>query len=292
MIYPITKISNQQSAISPFDKLRAGNQQGVTLLLALLVLSAIMAIAFSLATILLVEVRVSGDLLRTEPAIYGASAVTEEALFTVRRHYPRCQAQWCANQFYYTTQLGQVGMNNPKPTENLFNDAIIQDKVLATSNSITNTQNRYAFFDPSDINQPGNFAELKVTYKDAGQGGQIHVYVCEFKAPKDFLSTDPPIDCNNPQSTDMLYKNTSPLNQGQSTPIIALDPNKQQELIIYSSGPTADRFVQIEAFGPDGTDADTNPDPKGIPYFGETVVDINAQHGGVTRAFRVKIPEN
>lgn len=261
------------------------SQQGVTLLLALLALSAIMAIAFSLAAVLLVEIKVSGDLLRTEPAIYAASAVTEEALFTVRRGYPRCFSQPCSNQFFYSTQLGQVDMNNPKPTENLLNDAILQDEVLATSNSIINTRNRYALYDPSNINVPGNYAQLMVTYKDTGKGGQIHVYVCQFKAPINFLPTDPPIDCNNPNGSDMLYKDTSPLNQGQSTPTITLDPNKQQELIIYSTGPTADRFVQIEAFGPGGA-------PKGVPYFGETVVDINAQHGGVTRAFRVKIPEN
>lgn len=267
------------------------SQKGITLLLALLMLSAVMAIAFSLATILLVEVKVSGDLLRTEPAIYAASAVTEEALFAVRRHYPRCFAQTCSNQFYYTTRLGTVNLNNPKPTENLFQDPILQDKVLATSNSIQNTKNRYALFDPTNINLPGGYVELKVTYKDTGKMGKIHVYVCQFKAPRDFAVTDPPVDCDNPSSQDMIYRNLSPLNQGESTPIIILDPNKQQELIIYSSGPTADRFVQIEAFGPDGPDADSRPDPKGLPYMGETVVDINARHGDVTRAFRVKIPE-
>jgi len=290
MMYPIIKSEKR--------KAKSGKQAGVTLLLALLVLSAVMAIAFSLAAILLAEVRVSGDLLRTEPAIYGANAVTEEALFAVRRGYPRCFIQPCTNQFYYSTQLGEVKMNNPQPTENLFNDPILQDQVLATSDSITNTKNRYALYDPSDINLPGNFVQLKVTYKDTGQGGQIHVYVCEFKAPKDFLSTDPPIDCNTPHDVNgyMIYNDMGPftqdqgLFQGETTATMTLDPTKQQELIIYSSGAAADRYVQIEAFGPDGPDADSNPDPKGLPFFGETVVDINAEHGGVTRSLRVTIP--
>lgn len=107
------------------------------------------------------------------------------------------------------------------------------------------------------------------------------------------MPTDPPIDCNTPTSSDMIYRDSAPLNQGQAIPLITLDPNKQQELIIYSSdSPTGDQFVQIEAFGPDGPDADTNPDPKGMPFYGETVVDINARNGGVTRALRVKIPHN
>ncbi|MBI3231956.1 MAG: LamG domain-containing protein [Candidatus Doudnabacteria bacterium] len=274
MIYQTTSIKYQVSSIK--------REEGVTLLLSILVLSAIMAIAFSLATILLVEVRVSGDLLRTEPAIYAANAVTEEALFTVKRGYPRCTGN-CPNQFSYTNRLGAVDVNNPAPKENPFNNPILIDKVLSTSNSIANTLNRYAFYDPNDINQPGGFAELKVTYKNTGVQGQIHVYVCEFKAPINFLPIDPPIDCDTPTSADMLYQDSTPLNQGQSTAIITLDKNKQQELIIYSSGPIADRFVQIEAFGPGSV-------PKGIPFFGETVVDIHAQYGGVTRALRVKIP--
>ncbi|MCL5774788.1 MAG: hypothetical protein M1333_01085, partial [Patescibacteria group bacterium] len=53
-------------------------QSGVTLLLAILVLSAIMAISFSLATIIFIEVRTSGDLVRTEGAIFGADAVSEQ----------------------------------------------------------------------------------------------------------------------------------------------------------------------------------------------------------------------
>ncbi len=57
------------------------NQQGVSLLLTILVLSAISAIAFSLAAIVLVEIRASGDLIRTEPALYAVQGLTEQAFF-------------------------------------------------------------------------------------------------------------------------------------------------------------------------------------------------------------------
>jgi len=51
------------------SKFKKNRQSGVTLLLAILILSSIMAISFSLATILFVEIRTSGDFIRTEPAI-------------------------------------------------------------------------------------------------------------------------------------------------------------------------------------------------------------------------------
>ncbi len=249
-----------------------------------------------------VEVRVSGDLLRTEPAIYSANAVTEEALFAVRRKYPRCFGQGCINQFFYTTQLpgSPVTMNNPiPPTENLYNDTILTDEVLPTSNSITNTQNRYALFDPSNINKPSPYTELKVTFKNTGSGGTIHIYVCQYDSalnnsgsPNSTISYNP-IDCNSITSPDMLYTNVGPAGQnqglleGQTTITMNFSaPSKQQELIIYTSGgdTSKSRFVQIEAFA--------SGVAKGIPYFGEIVVDIYSQYGAITRALRVKIPAN
>src|SRR3989338_7787337 len=85
-------------------RLQKDAQAGVTLLLALLVLSAILAIRFSLATILLTEVKSSGDLIRTEPAFYAAEGITEEALYKIKRQVP-------PGSFAYTTKLGAVVLN-------------------------------------------------------------------------------------------------------------------------------------------------------------------------------------
>lgn len=57
------------------------DQRGVTLLLAILVLSAVTAIVFSVAAIAVNETRVSGDLLKTDPAITAAEAGTEDLLY-------------------------------------------------------------------------------------------------------------------------------------------------------------------------------------------------------------------
>ncbi len=284
MIYPTIKIPNTNPPAG--GQISNTGEAGVTLLLSILILSAVMAIAFSIATILLVEVRVSGELVRTEPAIYAANGITEEALFTVRRGYPRCVSN-CGTNFSYSKSLGSTAMQSQ---ENLFNDPILNDTLPSTAVSVTSAK-RYALYDPSDINRPSGFGQIKVKYK-AGFSGQIHVYVCQFTAPQNFQSTDSPPDCNNISSSDMLYKNQGPTSQNQGlssdqmTATMTLDPNKQQELIIFAdTSPSVNRAIQIQAFDGSGS-------PKGLPYFGETVVDINAQSGNVTRSVRVKIPND
>jgi len=66
----------------PANKINWKNdQRGVTLLLSILVLSALTSIVFSVAAIAVNETRVSGDLLKTEPAITAAEAGTEDLLY-------------------------------------------------------------------------------------------------------------------------------------------------------------------------------------------------------------------
>ncbi|MEK7652213.1 MAG: hypothetical protein AAB351_03395 [Patescibacteria group bacterium] len=64
---------------------RTSNQDGVTLLLAILVLSAITAIVFSIAAIAVNEIKTSSDLTRTEPVLTAAEAVAEDSLFKLVR---------------------------------------------------------------------------------------------------------------------------------------------------------------------------------------------------------------
>jgi hypothetical protein len=65
--------------------MKAPRQDGVALMLSVLVLAAITAIAFSLSTIVFIELRASRDVLRSEPALYATLGVTEEALFKYKR---------------------------------------------------------------------------------------------------------------------------------------------------------------------------------------------------------------
>jgi hypothetical protein len=57
------------------------SQKGVTLLLTLLILSAVSAIVFSISVIALNEVKTSADEINSEPAITGAEAMSEQMLY-------------------------------------------------------------------------------------------------------------------------------------------------------------------------------------------------------------------
>ena len=62
------------------NHLKSG-ERGVTLLLAVLILAAITAIVFTAAAIAVNQVRVGGDLIKSEPAITAAEAGTEDLLY-------------------------------------------------------------------------------------------------------------------------------------------------------------------------------------------------------------------
>lgn len=65
--------------------MKGKSEEGVTLLLAILVLSAITAIVFSIAAIAINEIKTSSDLTRTEPVLSAAEAVAEDSLFKLVR---------------------------------------------------------------------------------------------------------------------------------------------------------------------------------------------------------------
>jgi hypothetical protein len=253
------------------------SQSGVTLLLAILILSAIAAISFSIATILNIELRSSGDLARTEPAWYAAGARSEEHLFQIRRKVGE-------DSFPFTTAINNLTLTG---SSSALTDPIQQDRVLSGSASFSTARNRYRIYNPdtssghNPFTDPSGYGKVEVTYLNTGAGGQIHIYLCQYNPTTSY-------DCSNPSNgTYMIYQDTTPLNEGGTILLdgaYGFDPNKQQELIIYGSG-TSDRYVQIKSWDSVGT-------PKGLPYFGITAVDIDAQGAAVTRSIRVRIPNN
>lgn len=257
------------------------SEQGVTLLLAILILSAIMAISFSIATILFIEIRTSSDLLRTEPALYAAEAVTEEALFKFKRELPTCPTGSPNCFTSYPTSIGNVRLDQPSvPTESSTSNPIFQVKISKTSDSFTNTSYRYPLFDEQNPTGGSNFGRVKLTYLQTGNSAPLTVYICQFDPTSTY---DSPV-CSNPSGSELYWLlNNSSLTVGSP---ITQDLNSilQQELIFVNST-GQDAYVQIETFG-------TGPGyaPKGIPYIGEIAVDISAGNGPVTRKVRVKIP--
>lgn len=258
------------------------NQAGVTLLLAILVLSSILAISFSVAAILLVEVRTSGDLFRTENAFYGAEAVGEEALFKIKRGVP-------SGSFSYTSQIGPVGLNSPAPVENVFNDAT--QRVVILPGTTFSTASHYRFFNPNatDQNAGSGYGKMVLTNLSTNSSDAVTIYLCQFN-PKTVTT----IPCTDPNDNtywlvrgQTLTSVQAPVSVDQDTGFF--DPGKQQELLLYNSS-NDNIYLQIQTFA-----QETSPGQfvaLGLPYFGQKSVDINAINSGVGRKLRVVVPIN
>lgn len=262
------------------------SQQGVTLLLALLVLASVLAVSFSIAGILAIEIRTSGDLLKTEPALYAAGAVTEEALFKVKRKYTPAGS-------YYTTALGNINLTSPSaPVESSAADPVQQIRVLPSSNSFSNTQFVYPIYNPANPNginsgvPAGGYGKIKITILDTGDIDYLKIYLCEISM------SAANVDCSDVNSPNMIAN-------GQGVNMMSryiynpkeylLDPNKQYELRLVHGSYNTNRsiFLTLESFASSGASLV----PAGLPFFSSTAVDVNASQAGIGRQIRVIIPQ-
>ncbi len=248
-------------------------------MLSILVLSSIMAISFSLATILLVELRNSGDLLRTESSYYGSQAVTEEALFKLKR-----QAT-----VTYSGSIGEVALNNPAPIETKLTEPIFQDKV-APLTSTSNTTSRYPLFDTANLTGGSGYGYVTITRLPSGNNDPLYVYFCQF-------DPNAPIDTYTPVSEPCTYFSSSStgywnltngfnynLSSTEGSKSWFINSSMQQQIILVNPGSTGNINFSIQAY-------DTGGNPKGIPYSGKTAVEIVGGLGGVSRKIRVVIPD-
>ncbi len=278
------------------------DQTGITLMLSVLVLSAILAIAFSLATVTFIEIRSSGDLIRTEPAYYSAEAVSEEALFKIKRNLTD-------QQLAYGSSLNNVSLSSQTSS---LSTPIFQAKVSKTTNTFSASTNRYPIFDslcpapatgsstPAHCAAGGSgYSRIKLTYLDTGNStDQLRAYLCQFDPRKsiDPTGTDTSayrtMPCSDPSDTQsgywLVYNDSLSSNNTREGGVLggnwpALDPYQQQELILYNSGGGADIYAQIET-------SDENGIPKGLPLVGSKAVDISASSFGVVRKIRTNIP--
>jgi hypothetical protein len=261
-------------------------QAGVTLLLAILILSSILAISFSLATILFIEVRTSADLLRTEASIYGAQAVSEEVMFNIQQQ---------TGSFQYVSKINNNKVSLTSTSTSLA-DTVLQDVVKTSSYTFYNTANVYALYDVSatDPTTAGSgYGKIKVTYLSTGNTDDLQVYLCEFDPTGTLLPSDKTPACSDPASSNSYYRANDTLRiSGISTIEYSISNNKmhsnrQQVLVLYNSTtpyPTKDIYVQIEAFAADEVT------PKGIPNFNYTTIDITANNNGVIRRLRTTVP--
>lgn len=286
------KITNHKSQI-------INSQAGVTLLLAILILSSVLAISFSLATIMFIEVRSSGDLLKTEPALYAATGVGEQAFFNLERSVCTATSGNCS---YTTNFANNVQMPNA-PTILSTTTPIFIVKVKAGS-SFDSTLNKYDFCDTTAGSSGCNYGKVIINYITTGSnGGPLYAYLCEFDPNSpDYLST-PCTATGTPQnyweapaddSSACPGNHPTFLDESGSLQLIsyiscaswAIAPAKQQQLILTNPGSQGDIFVKITTFAPDGVTG------KGLPFVGKTAVSINTQYASVGRKIQVVVPNS
>jgi hypothetical protein len=283
-------------------------QAGVTLLLAILILSSILAISFSLATVLFIEVRDAGDLIKTEPALYAATGVGEEAFFNLERRTCPGNGSGC-----YNTQFANSVILNGTPTVLSTSTPIFSDEVKLGS-TFANTPNKYDFCNDFATSTGCGYGYVKLLYNvTSTNNNQLNAYMCQWNQNELVTSsggggnyaTSPcsdsgnsPSDLTNGADSYWLAPNNGTLTGGDGSVLLSpgnttvswtLNPNLQQELILVNTNNynTGNIYVQISTY------SDTaGTIGKGLPFVGKTVVDVNTINSAVGRKIQVMVPNS
>lgn len=245
------------------------SQSGVTLMLAVLVLASITAVAFSLATIVFIEIRSAGDSSRTEPALYATLGVTEEALFQYKRAYD---------------PIGGLNLNVPACQPANENVCLINGVTL-TLPDIDGQPQPIAFdYSPREEFIGGNVTKILPMYvvniydeqqykflkvdvlpneSNAGIDISTNIYYADQLDPvPGFSGTASP---GAPFSTSGFYSS------GQYELILTNTTSQDITVVI-----TTERVGDLQ--------------PAGLPFVGEQVLRIMADYVGLTRTYQVRIP--
>lgn len=236
-------------------------QDGVTLLLAILVLAAITAIAFSLAGIITIEIRSSGDVLRTEPALYGVVGVTEEAFFKYARSVSdtALNITGCTPTSLTVCSINGVSLNQPSPSISQFDEAPRVDIVSP------NTTRRYLFIDPTRPNDFSQaFSRISVTMLNNVSGATATFNKC----------------CN--PSGDLIFIQTNNLTQNTRVNFNITDDG-QYEMVLQNPSTSAPLLVEVDAVR-EGSGT------QQIPLVGQYLMEVNASYLGLTRKYSANIP--
>lgn len=269
---------------------------GVTLLLALLLLASILAISFSLTTIVFIEVRSSGDLLKTEGAFYAASGVGEQAFFNLSRKV--------SNPPPYVGTFANGVKLNGQPVIVTTNSPILLDKIVPGMD-FDHTTNKYDFCNLNASAEGCGYGKVVLNYVSTGHDTDpLYAYLCEF-SPTGAYATLP---CTTPSTSitnqgywrapsgeysgSQALDGSVPLNGGTvKTVAWTLIPGNQQELILTTcvtscSTDSSNVYFSITTYASDGVT------PQGLPYVGQTAVLVNTQSGAVSRKIQITVPNS
>jgi hypothetical protein len=248
---------------------RNEKQAGVTLMLAILILSALTAVAFSLATIVFIEIKSSGDALRTEPAMYATIGVTEEALFQYKRFIDpdvygfdvvQCTSD---SKEAHLCDLNNVTLTMPGDQPITYDES---PRIEVIPKGTTKALPMY-----SANNFDKQYESVTVEMLPIGSGVDLQV---------SFTKTDTFGTVTNIPATPVTISEG-----GSPFEYTAFSGSGQYDLVLDNSqNAKADVSVSIT------TTRVRSAQPDGLPFLGEQVLRIEADHLGLTRTYQVRIP--
>lgn len=239
-------------------------------MLAVLVLAAITAISFSLATIVFIELRASRDVVRGEPALYATLGVTEEAMFQYKR---------------FINQEGSLGQSSfDVPTCTSSKD--IKDVCVIGGVTLTMPGNQPLTED--------DVPRLETVY--AGQTKVIPMYqLGSWSLQYSSVELElVPIGSTSSLNTSLRWTdqdgNTGEdmigvlTEGGGSVSSSSIFNNRQYELVLQNNSSGENLLVSITTYSP------LNEDLKGLPFIAQRVLKVVADYAGLTRVYKVFIP--
>lgn len=270
------------------------NQKGVTLLLAIVLLAAMLSISFSIATILFIEIRVSGDLTKTEASLYAANGVSEQEIFNLKRSV--CTGSGTCpvplSQFDNGTVLrGEPKISSTSPSTLILKLAVGSTKILNFCNAAASTVGcGYGSVTVQNLTQ------------SSASNASIDAYLCQWNAAYDssvdygdngpcYVEKDTNGSLLNtygywldPTQGGTTYQVTLTSSANTMAQWANLDNNYQQELVLVNNG-SAPAYVSVSTYDPNGV-------PLGLPYVGSTSVTVDTINASVGRRVQVIVPES
>lgn len=231
---------------------KADPQSGITLMLAVLVLAGITAVAFSIAAIVFVEIRASGNLLRTEPALYAVQSVTEEAFYSTTRNI---------SSFPFSTSINGVSLATA---------ARSYDPSPQTYVVYYNTETKFSLADPANPFK-NSYITVQIDYISPPAGTKVAVQLYRYQ--------------NNGQQGVVDQKDLIPSAKSWTINFSNYDSNPSNsefELVLTTDNPN-NSTVLI-------TSARTGSPSSGLPLIGRSAYDVTASYLGLTRKYTVSTP--
>ncbi len=196
------------------------SEQGVTLLLALMILAAVTAIVFSIATISINEIRTSSELTKTEPVITADEALAEDQLFRTVRGLGTVAS--CASPSTTTVNSVSVSSCAGYYSDNPYNLSLA-----------ANAEKDFYLYNP--VTQGGNpgFTSLSVQLTSGTSGT---VYLCTFDINN--CVSNPNIDSRALTSGGVTSWTSPALNPATQYQLIIVNGAGSSATYLVSSSPT------------------------------------------------------